>query len=110
MALFNENPNRPELVIDSATTHKLKMDYPDVVRTIRYVSQHASGKYDAISQQPQNTSASNQVINNNIEVNNQLLAAVNTLNKNIENGIGVNYDKLDKSNSDISGIFQKTSL
>lgn len=110
MALFNENPNRPELVIDSATTHKLKMDYPDVVRTISYVSQHASGKYDAISQQTPNTSASNQVINNNIEVNNQLLAAVNTLNKNIENGIGVNYDKFDKANSDISGIFQKTSL
>jgi len=110
MALFNENPNRPELVVDGATTAKLKLNYPEVVETIRYVSQHATGKYDAITAPGSSTTTSQNTIQRNNDLTAVLINSVEKLNNTIDDGIGVSYDKLNKSDNDITNVFSKTTL
>jgi hypothetical protein len=52
MALFNEVPGQPEMVVDGLTTRKLHLNYPEIIRAIYTVRdgrtpQYAEGKYPA---------------------------------------------------------------
>lgn len=107
-ALFNENPQRPELVVDGDTTARLKAEYPEVVQTIQYVSQHATGKYDAV--ETAGTSSSTGSVTQTQDMSmvyamyDRVDKTLNRLNDHLDKGLGLNYDLIQQSESEMEAI------
>ncbi|MDA3912288.1 MAG: hypothetical protein PF448_13120 [Bacteroidales bacterium] len=108
-ALFNENPQRPELVVDGDTTARLKAEYPDVIQTIRYVSQHATGKYDAVDTAGSSNSKATAVNSGQdfgvlIAMYEETSSTLKRINEHLDKGLGINYDLLQQSESELETI------
>lgn len=102
LALFNEDPSNPELIVDGKTTRKLRMQYPGVVRTIQYVSQHAAGYYDAVA----GTLPANENNNNNQQI--ALMAKTIEVMQAVENKLDNLYAKI--TYEQIADVFDKVDF
>lgn len=108
LGLFNEDPSRPEMVIDSDTTESLRFNFPHVIDTIYRVAgkQFDSGKY------PDQATPSQDSVNHMDELISLIRETrdINArLSDQINSGLGVNYDKLKDAESEIDNIHSKSS-
>lgn len=114
VALFNENPSRPELVVDGATTQKLIFDYPEVYNAIRSVAtggipQFAEGKY------PEQAPGSVVATTADPELKAIMIAqteAISRLNNRLDVGIPawITYSEIQKKNQEMSILKSRVDL
>lgn len=114
IGLFNENPSRPEMVVDGATTQKLIFDYPQVYNAIRTVAiggipQFAEGKYPEQAPGSVVASTADPELKALIAVNAQ---AVSNLNARLANGIEawISYSHMNNINQEMDVIKSQTSI
>lgn len=106
IGLFNEDPSRPELVVDGRTTRQLMINYPAVYRGIRQLAaggspQFAGGKYPTPTTVGEQRNASNQL---DADTANRLINALDRFSKKelvvsvreIKNGLD-NAEDIDKN-------------
>jgi TP901 family phage tail tape measure protein len=67
IGLFNEDPSRPELVVDGRTTRQLMINYPAVYRGIRQLAaggspQFADGKYPSLTESASSLQGSDNIL------------------------------------------------